>query len=214
MSVLSHIFSSCNLISQCASKININLLPWPQYNNPQRKECNRERATMYPVMIPRPRPCLFNTLPFSLTSRASVCAHGIGNQLRFCAPASRTLGRAQPVAAHRCLRTGRGFIPTRSWCIADLFCIFYRLPFVTSSLWEGWYIILFCAMEKMSRPLLVNPTFLPPTHGVLKSLLENPMKLPFHHDDGKWIGQIGQVGGFTCSSVYGRTGAPCVLLSF
>ncbi|KAG9279231.1 hepatic leukemia factor [Astyanax mexicanus] len=37
-------------------------------------------------------------------------------------------------------------------------------------------------MEKMSRP--VNSTFLPPTHGVLKSLLENPMKLPFHHDEG------------------------------
>ncbi|XP_016149279.1 hepatic leukemia factor-like [Sinocyclocheilus grahami] len=39
-------------------------------------------------------------------------------------------------------------------------------------------------MEKMSRPLSINPTFLPPTHGVLKSLLENPMKLPFHHDEG------------------------------
>ncbi|XP_016351186.1 hepatic leukemia factor-like isoform X2 [Sinocyclocheilus anshuiensis] len=36
----------------------------------------------------------------------------------------------------------------------------------------------------MSRPLSINPTFLPPTHGVLKSLLENPMKLPFHHDEG------------------------------
>lgn len=39
-------------------------------------------------------------------------------------------------------------------------------------------------MEKMARPLSLNPTFLPPTHGVLKSLLENPMKLPFYHDDG------------------------------
>ncbi|XP_059414978.1 hepatic leukemia factor-like [Carassius carassius] len=39
-------------------------------------------------------------------------------------------------------------------------------------------------MEKMSRPLPINQTFLPPTHGVLKSLLENPMKLPFHHDEG------------------------------
>ncbi|XP_051995772.1 HLF transcription factor, PAR bZIP family member a [Xyrauchen texanus] len=39
-------------------------------------------------------------------------------------------------------------------------------------------------MEKMSRPLPINSTFLPPTHGVLKSLLENPMKLPFHHDEG------------------------------
>ncbi|XP_010890010.1 HLF transcription factor, PAR bZIP family member a [Esox lucius] len=38
-------------------------------------------------------------------------------------------------------------------------------------------------MEKMSRPL-PNSTFLPPTHGVLKSLLENPMKLPFHHEEG------------------------------
>ncbi|KAJ8363732.1 hypothetical protein SKAU_G00125630 [Synaphobranchus kaupii] len=39
-------------------------------------------------------------------------------------------------------------------------------------------------MEKMARPLPLNPTFLPPTHGVLKSLLENPMKLPLHHEDG------------------------------
>uniref|UniRef100_UPI003AAF7B2A hepatic leukemia factor-like isoform X3 n=1 Tax=Centroberyx gerrardi TaxID=166262 RepID=UPI003AAF7B2A len=39
-------------------------------------------------------------------------------------------------------------------------------------------------MEKMARPLPLNPTFLPPTHGVLKSLLENPLKLPFHHDEG------------------------------
>ncbi|KAM3860170.1 HLF transcription factor, PAR bZIP family member b [Diretmus argenteus] len=37
-------------------------------------------------------------------------------------------------------------------------------------------------MEKMSRHP-VNPSFLPPaTHGVLKSLLENPMKLPLHHE--------------------------------
>lgn len=40
-------------------------------------------------------------------------------------------------------------------------------------------------MEKMDRPLPVNPTFLPPTHGVLKSLLENPLKLPFHHEEGR-----------------------------
>uniref|UniRef100_A0A8C6UEE3 HLF transcription factor, PAR bZIP family member a n=1 Tax=Neogobius melanostomus TaxID=47308 RepID=A0A8C6UEE3_9GOBI len=39
-------------------------------------------------------------------------------------------------------------------------------------------------MEKMARPLPINPAYLPPTHGVLKSLLENPLKLPFHHDDG------------------------------
>ncbi|XP_028311593.1 HLF transcription factor, PAR bZIP family member a [Gouania willdenowi] len=40
-------------------------------------------------------------------------------------------------------------------------------------------------MEKMARPAVsLNPTFLPPTHGVLKSLLENPLKLPFHHDEG------------------------------
>ncbi|KAG7459349.1 hypothetical protein MATL_G00209710 [Megalops atlanticus] len=39
-------------------------------------------------------------------------------------------------------------------------------------------------MEKMARPLPINSTFLPPTHGVLKSLLENPLKLPFHHDEG------------------------------
>lgn len=37
-------------------------------------------------------------------------------------------------------------------------------------------------MEKMCRHPL-NPGFLPPpTHGVLKSLLENPMKLPLHHE--------------------------------
>ncbi|MEQ2191711.1 hypothetical protein XENOCAPTIV_001490, partial [Xenoophorus captivus] len=40
-------------------------------------------------------------------------------------------------------------------------------------------------MEKMSRrhPLPLNPAFLAPNpHGVLKSLLENPMKLPLHHE--------------------------------
>ncbi|KAF1379927.1 hypothetical protein PFLUV_G00181160 [Perca fluviatilis] len=36
----------------------------------------------------------------------------------------------------------------------------------------------------MARPLPINQTFLPPTHGVLKSLLENPLKLPFHHNGG------------------------------
>ncbi|KAL2101758.1 hypothetical protein ACEWY4_003519 [Coilia grayii] len=35
---------------------------------------------------------------------------------------------------------------------------------------------------EMSRPAPMNPTFLPPTHGVLKSLLENPMKLPLRHE--------------------------------
>ncbi|XP_040186615.1 hepatic leukemia factor isoform X1 [Rana temporaria] len=38
-------------------------------------------------------------------------------------------------------------------------------------------------MEKMTRVLPLNPTFIPPTYGVLKSLLENPLKLPLHHDD-------------------------------
>ncbi|XP_044034549.1 hepatic leukemia factor-like isoform X1 [Siniperca chuatsi] len=39
-------------------------------------------------------------------------------------------------------------------------------------------------MEKMSRHHIpLNPSFLPPaTHGVLKSLLETPMKLPLHHE--------------------------------
>lgn len=39
-------------------------------------------------------------------------------------------------------------------------------------------------MEKMCRhPVPLNPSFLSPgTHGVLKSLLENPMKLPLHHE--------------------------------
>ncbi|XP_040386284.1 hepatic leukemia factor isoform X3 [Cygnus olor] len=35
----------------------------------------------------------------------------------------------------------------------------------------------------MSRPLPLTPPFLPPTYGVLKSLLENPLKLPLAHDD-------------------------------
>nr|XP_045015384.1 hepatic leukemia factor isoform X2 [Jaculus jaculus] len=36
-------------------------------------------------------------------------------------------------------------------------------------------------MEKMSRQLPLNPTFIPPPYGVLRSLLENPLKL--HHED-------------------------------
>lgn len=39
-------------------------------------------------------------------------------------------------------------------------------------------------MEKMARPVPLNSSFQPPTNGVLKSLLENPMKLPFHHEEG------------------------------
>ncbi|XP_074870724.1 hepatic leukemia factor isoform X1 [Carettochelys insculpta] len=35
----------------------------------------------------------------------------------------------------------------------------------------------------MARPLPLHPPFLPPTYGVLKSLLENPLKLPLHHED-------------------------------
>ncbi|CAH2291742.1 hepatic leukemia factor isoform X2 [Pelobates cultripes] len=38
-------------------------------------------------------------------------------------------------------------------------------------------------MEKMSRVLPLNPSFIPPSYGVLKSLLENPLKLPLHHED-------------------------------
>lgn len=41
------------------------------------------------------------------------------------------------------------------------------------------------AEPTMSRPLPLNPTFLPPTYGVLKSLLENPLKLPLAHEDGE-----------------------------
>lgn len=40
-------------------------------------------------------------------------------------------------------------------------------------------------MEKMSRPLPLNPTFIPPPYGVLRSLLENPLKLPLHPEDGE-----------------------------
>lgn len=38
-------------------------------------------------------------------------------------------------------------------------------------------------MEKMSRQLPLNPTFIPPPYGVLRSLLENPLKLPLHPED-------------------------------
>lgn len=37
----------------------------------------------------------------------------------------------------------------------------------------------------MSRQLTMNPAFLPPqTNGVLKALLEKPLKLPLHQDEG------------------------------
>lgn len=59
-------------------------------------------------------------------------------------------------------------------------------------------------MEKMAR-------YLPPSNGVLKSLLENPLKLPFQHDGGK-RGVLGgrpegsavvcQHGGSTLSGVW------------
>uniref|UniRef100_A0A3P8WZB4 HLF transcription factor, PAR bZIP family member a n=1 Tax=Cynoglossus semilaevis TaxID=244447 RepID=A0A3P8WZB4_CYNSE len=41
----------------------------------------------------------------------------------------------------------------------------------------------------MARPS-INPTFLMPSHGVLKSLLENPLKLPFQHDEGFGKGKV------------------------
>lgn len=59
----------------------------------------------------------------------------------------------------------------------------------------------------MARPVPLNPAFLPPTYGVLKSLLENPLKLPLHHEDGERDGggrggvEQGKeecVGGFPC----------------
>ncbi|XP_043946407.1 hepatic leukemia factor isoform X2 [Protopterus annectens] len=37
-------------------------------------------------------------------------------------------------------------------------------------------------MEKIARLFPLN-SFLPPTHGVLKSLLENPLKLPLHYEE-------------------------------
>lgn len=47
-------------------------------------------------------------------------------------------------------------------------------------------------MEKMSRQLPLNPTFIPPPYGVLRSLLENPLKLPLHPEDGEpYPGQQG-----------------------
>lgn len=37
----------------------------------------------------------------------------------------------------------------------------------------------------MARPLTMNPAFLPPqTNGVLKALLEKPMKLHLRQDEG------------------------------
>uniref|UniRef100_A0A8C1WV12 HLF transcription factor, PAR bZIP family member b n=1 Tax=Cyprinus carpio TaxID=7962 RepID=A0A8C1WV12_CYPCA len=43
----------------------------------------------------------------------------------------------------------------------------------------------------MSRQLTMNPAFLPPqTNGVLKALLEKPLKLPLHQDEGKERGKV------------------------
>lgn len=48
-------------------------------------------------------------------------------------------------------------------------------------------------MEKMSRQLPLNPTFIPPPYGVLRSLLENPLKLPLHPEDGeRYLGSRAQ----------------------
>lgn len=49
----------------------------------------------------------------------------------------------------------------------------------------------------MARPVPLAPTpaFLPPTYGVLKSLLENPLKLPLHHEDGESRGEPGARAG-------------------
>lgn len=63
-------------------------------------------------------------------------------------------------------------------------------------------------MEKMARPLPLNPAFLPPTHGVLKSLLENPLKLPFHHDEGTSFTRL-----LRTSPILNRAFIPCYVPS-
>lgn len=65
-------------------------------------------------------------------------------------------------------------------------------------------------MEKMARPLPVNPTFLPPTHGVLKSLLENPLKLPFHHEEGRLLHLTRRLSGLLRHPRVGHDDSPCL----
>jgi len=69
---------------------------------------------------------LFSKLPCSLTSRTSVFAHGIANQLRFCAPAWRTHGRARPAAAHRCRARAEDSIPV-PYCRVFIFINLFLL---------------------------------------------------------------------------------------
>lgn len=72
---------------------------------------------------------LFSSLPCSLTSRTSVFAHGIANQLRFCAPASRTHGRARPAAAHRWRARAEDTIPVPYWDRVFIFINIFFLIF-------------------------------------------------------------------------------------
>lgn len=124
------------------------------------------------IMILKPRPrllsfvCpLFGCPASPLTSRASVFAHGNAHQLRFCAPYSQTHGRARSIAAHRCLRTGRGlYRKTQLEHRRFLFEFFYKPPFVISSLWE---IFRFVSIARWKRCLdlflLTQLSYLRPT---------------------------------------------------
>lgn len=69
-------------------------------------------------------------------------------------------------------------------------------------------------MEKMSRQLPLNPTFIPPPYGVLRSLLENPLKLPLHPEDGeRWLPrQLGLRKGRHSQGPPGRPGTRIFLL--
>ncbi|XP_078510540.1 hepatic leukemia factor isoform X1 [Lissotriton helveticus] len=62
-------------------------------------------------------------------------------------------------------------------------------------------------MEKIPRPLSLSQAFLPPTYGVLKSLLENPMKLPLHQevDKEKKLDDDGNAGTVPQSAFLGPT---------
>ncbi|XP_061604255.1 hepatic leukemia factor-like [Phyllopteryx taeniolatus] len=136
----------------------------------------------------------------AVTSSALLSAHG-----RRCEGLNGA-GREECCAALRCLPTSvKAEQPPPSASSSPLACQPRRRqpassppPFssvcesppgrITGISWTSLRTLLVCCrrrhLEKMARPLPVNTTFLQPTHGVLKSLLENPLKLPFHHEEG------------------------------
>lgn len=114
-------------------------LQWGQCNNLKRqKEWNRGRATVHRVMAEEHAPALslvgalFNSLACPLTSQTSVSAHGLANQLRFCAPASRAHRRARISPAHRCCARAEDCIQTPH-CRAFIFISWIFFKFVSSA---------------------------------------------------------------------------------